>query len=99
MAVPKHRNTKSRQGKRRANLFLKEPSFSLCPKCKSAVLPHRVCKFCGFYKGREIIDVMKKLKKKEKKQREKEIKETEKQEQKQQKEKPMTLEELSKKKF
>ncbi len=99
MAVPKHRNTKSRQGRRRQHLFIKEKAFSLCPKCKSAVLPHTVCKHCGFYKGREIVDVMKKLEKKEKKQREKEIKDVEKQDQKEKKEKPMSLEELSKQKF
>jgi large subunit ribosomal protein L32 len=38
-------------------------------------LPHTVCQNCGTYKGREMVDVMKKLTKKERKQKEKEIEE------------------------
>ena len=30
-----------------------------CPKCGAKVLPHVMCANCGFYKGREIIDVLK----------------------------------------
>jgi len=73
MAVPKKRHTKSRRNKRRANLFLKKPTISICPKCKKDFLPHKACPNCGFYKGREIIDVFKKMTKKEKKEKEKEI--------------------------
>jgi len=32
-----------------------------------------VCENCGFYKGREIVDVLKKLTKKERKEKEKEL--------------------------
>ena len=102
MAVPKHRGTKSKQNQRRMHLFLQAPVLGFCPKCKKPIKSHTVCSNCGFYKGREIIDVMKKLEKKEQKKRAKEIKETEKQEAKETKEtkqKPMSLEELSKQKF
>jgi len=51
-----------------------------------------MCKNCGYYKGRMIVDVLKKLDKKEKKKKQKEIKEGEKGA-----EKPLTMEELSKK--
>jgi len=74
MAVPKKRTTKSRQQKRRANIFLTAPSLIKCPKCGSLVPPHTVCPNCGYYKNREVIDVLKKLTKKERKQKEKEIK-------------------------
>ncbi|MDI6882874.1 MAG: 50S ribosomal protein L32 [Patescibacteria group bacterium] len=97
MAVPKKRHTKSRRNKRRENIFLKEPSLVSCPKCGKPILLHTVCSNCGYYKGREIVNVLEKLEKKERKKREKEIKEKEREEVK--RERPLTLEELSKKKF
>jgi len=97
MAVPKQRKTKSRQGQRRQHLYLKRPALGKCPKCGKPVRPHTVCQNCGYYKGAEILDVMKKLTKKERKQKEKEIKAKEAAEQKEpKKEGSMSWEELSK---
>jgi len=95
MAVPKQRHTRSRRNKRRMHIFAKPPTLTICPKCKAPVRPHTVCLNCGYYKGREVIDVLSKLTKKEKKQREKEIKEREKTEK--PKGKDLSFEELSKK--
>ncbi len=97
MAVPKQRHTKSRRNKRRIHIFLKAPALTKCPKCGHISLPHRVCPNCGFYKGLEVIDVLEKLTKKERKKREKEMKAKEKEEKEKSKERPLTLEELSKK--
>ena len=94
MAVPKQRHTKSRRNKRRMHLFLKGPVLSLCQKCSKEVLPHTVCWNCGYYKGREVVNVLAKLDKKERRQREKEMKMKEKEET---EEKPLTWQELSKK--
>jgi len=55
------------------HIFIKAPSLAACPKCGKPVLPHTVCLSCGYYKGREVIDVLKKLNKKERKQKEKEM--------------------------
>ena len=74
MAVPKQRHTKSRRNKRRGNIFLKTSTLTTCPKCGKPVLPYMVCLNCGYYKGREVIDVLKKLTKKEKKAKEQEMK-------------------------
>jgi len=75
MAVPKQKHTKSRRNKRRIHIFLKKPNLVSCLNCGKLILTHTVCQNCGYYKGREIIDVLKKLTKKEKKEREKELKE------------------------
>ncbi len=94
MAVPRHKHTRSSVGQRRMHLYITKAALTQCPKCKKPVLPHTVCKNCGFYKGREVINVLADLTKKERKAREKEIKAAEKE---QKQEKPLTMEELSKK--
>jgi len=40
--------------------------------------PHKVCKFCGYYKNTEFVDVLGKLSKKEQKAKEAEMKAVEK---------------------
>ena len=75
MAVPKQHRSKSRQGQRRMHIHLSEVKSSTCSKCGKAVLPHIVCKECGFYRGKEMLNVLEKLDKKERKAKEKEMKE------------------------
>ncbi|MBX4211536.1 MAG: 50S ribosomal protein L32 [Candidatus Yanofskybacteria bacterium] len=58
MAVPRHHMAKGKQGRRRSHLALKPTKLTTCSHCKKAILPHRVCRFCGFYKGREVINIM-----------------------------------------
>ena len=94
MAVPRHSHTRSKVGKSRMHKYIKSVYLNVCPKCKKPVLSHTVCLNCGFYKGEEVINVMAELTKKEKKVKEKEIKEAEKTEK---QEKPITMEEMSKK--
>jgi large subunit ribosomal protein L32 len=94
MAVPRHKHTRASVGQRRMHLFITKAALTSCPKCKKPVLPHTACKNCGYYKGREVINVLADLTKKDKKIREKEIKQAEKESN---KDKPMTMEELSKK--
>ena len=77
------------------HLYLEEPALAVCKKCGKPVLPHTACQNCGYYKGAEVIDVMKKLTKKEKKQKAKEIQDKE--EAGGKGKSPMSLEELSKK--
>jgi len=55
------------------HIFIKAPALVVCSKCGKKVPPHTVCFNCGYYKGREVIDVLKKLNKKERKQKEKEM--------------------------
>jgi large subunit ribosomal protein L32 len=96
MGVPKWNITKSKRNQRRMHLHLKRVILAVCSKCGKPVLSHTVCHNCGYYKGVEIIDVLKKLTKKEKKQREKEMAAKEAGEKKTDK-KSLSWEELSKK--
>ena len=31
------------------------PTLSTCPNCGAAVIYHRVCPECGYYRGRQIV--------------------------------------------
>ncbi len=57
MAVPKGKVSKARRNKRRANWKLSVPNMVKCPQCGEFKMPHKVCKFCGYYNGKEVIKV------------------------------------------
>ena len=57
MANPKRRHSKRRTSTRRAHDALHRQSLSECPNCHEQKLPHRACPKCGYYKGREVIEV------------------------------------------
>ena len=55
MAVPKRKVSKARRDKRRANWKLALPGMVKCPKYGEYKLPHRICKACGTYDGKEVL--------------------------------------------
>ena len=58
MAVAKGKVSKARRDKRRSSHWkLDPPGIVACPKCGAYHLPHRICKACGTYDGREVIKV------------------------------------------
>jgi large subunit ribosomal protein L32 len=57
MALPKRKISKSRRNMRKAQWKLDKPGLAECPQCHEPKLPHRVCKSCGYYKGKEVIKV------------------------------------------
>ena len=58
MAVPKCKVSKARRDQRRgSNWKLSAPSVTVCPKCGEPVMPHRACKACGSYNGRQVLTV------------------------------------------
>jgi large subunit ribosomal protein L32 len=58
MAVPKRKTSKAKRDSRRANTFkLTNPTTGACPQCHKPKLAHRVCKECGFYNGKKVIEV------------------------------------------
>lgn len=60
MSVPKQHHTKARQARGRVRYVKKAKSLASCPKCGASVLSHRICPQCGFYKGREYVNTLKK---------------------------------------
>jgi large subunit ribosomal protein L32 len=66
MSVAKQRHTKARRDRARVQFQLKPKKLIVCPNCKAKILPHIVCPKCGYYKGKEMIDTMKKVAKKAK---------------------------------
>ena len=34
---------------------LKTPTLVACKNCGEYIMPHRVCPYCGYYKGKQII--------------------------------------------
>ncbi|MCL4477852.1 MAG: 50S ribosomal protein L32 [Deltaproteobacteria bacterium] len=57
MAQPKRRHSKSRRDKRRANYKLEATALVACPRCSQLMKPHHVCPTCGYYDGKEIVEV------------------------------------------
>ncbi len=57
MPNPKRRHSKRRSSNRRAHDFLAVQARINCPNCNEPKLPHRACPHCGYYKGREIVEV------------------------------------------
>ena len=56
MAVPKRKVSKARRDSRRSAVWkLEAPALSRCTHCGDLTSPHKVCKNCGYYKGREVI--------------------------------------------
>ncbi|MCB2179761.1 50S ribosomal protein L32 [bacterium] len=55
--LPKRKISKGRRDRRRTHDALKARKLVACPNCGEMRLPHHVCPSCGFYKGREVMDV------------------------------------------
>lgn len=56
MAVPFRKTSKAAKNKRRSHLALTATTIVSCTNCGTMVKPHHVCKECGFYKGKEVIN-------------------------------------------
>ena len=57
MPNPKRRHSQKRTSTRRAHDALKSHSLSECPNCHEKKMPHRACSKCGYYKGRDVLQV------------------------------------------
>jgi len=64
MSTQKQRHTKGRRDRARAELKLTATNLVTCTKCGAQIKAHITCPKCGFYKGKEVVDTMKKVTKK-----------------------------------
>ena len=56
MALPKRKHSKARRDKRRsANSKMHASNLAACSNCKKPRMPHKVCPYCGFYKGKPVL--------------------------------------------
>jgi large subunit ribosomal protein L32 len=57
MPTPKRKLSKSRTSARRSQWKSVPPTYAECPQCHQPKLPHRVCANCGYYGGRQVLEV------------------------------------------
>lgn len=64
MAVPKHKPSKARRNSRNSSNFkAAKPTLVACPECHELKVAHKVCKKCGSYDGKKVVEVKKEDKK------------------------------------
>ena len=56
MAVPFRKVSKTRKRMRRSHNALEAVGTVVCPECGATIKPHRVCKKCGSYKGKKVVE-------------------------------------------
>jgi large subunit ribosomal protein L32 len=56
-AVPKHKVSRHRRGNRRQHQRLDAPTLVPCQQCGQLMRAHHVCKNCGGYRGRQVIEI------------------------------------------
>ncbi len=57
MAVPRCRISKKKRRQRKAANRYEGIETGKCSSCGEAVIPHRACKSCGNYKGKQVVSV------------------------------------------
>lgn len=71
--VVRMKHTKGKRNRVRSHHALKAARFIVCGHCGKETVPHMMCRNCGYYGGRQVVDVLAKLDKKERKKKEKEL--------------------------
>lgn len=56
MAVPKRRTSKKVKNQRRTHKKLHVPGMVACSNCGELTKPHHVCRACGHYGGKQIVE-------------------------------------------
>lgn len=51
------RHTRAHTANRRSHHALKAVTLAVCTNCEAKHRPHHMCLECGFYKGRQVMDL------------------------------------------
>lgn len=54
---PKRKHSKGRRDRRRAHDALVASTLATCSNCGEQHIHHTVCPSCGFYAGREVVEI------------------------------------------
>jgi len=57
MGLTKRRFSKARTASRRAHFRAQPVTLVECPQCHARMVPHHVCPTCGYYSGRQVLEV------------------------------------------
>jgi large subunit ribosomal protein L32 len=63
--VVRMRHTRSHTANRRSHHALTTPEMAVCKNCGAMHRPHHMCLACGFYNGRQVLDLAAKAKARE----------------------------------
>lgn len=55
--LPKRKLSKGKRGRRRQHDTLQPIVAVACDNCGEMKRPHAVCPHCGYYRGREVVEV------------------------------------------
>ena len=55
--VIRMRHTRAHTANRRSHHALKATTLAVCSNCEAPHRPHHMCLSCGFYKGRQVMDL------------------------------------------
>jgi large subunit ribosomal protein L32 len=62
MSVPAKRKSRTSSRRRRGQFTLKRPNLTPCAHCNKPILLHRACPYCGYWRGRKVLEVKRKKK-------------------------------------
>jgi large subunit ribosomal protein L32 len=55
MGTPTKKRTSGQRKRRASHFALATKNLVKCPKCKKEIMSHRMCDFCGYYNGRQVV--------------------------------------------
>ena len=62
MPEPKKRKSHSASRLKRAHQKYTLPTLSPCPHCKELIVLSRVCPYCGYFKGKKVVELQEEVK-------------------------------------